>query len=246
MKKIKLIETILIILPAQPIFVGSPPPLIDVKASHNNEQNTTEFIVNIFQMIGREEAHWSSFRSAVVSFQQSLEEHSRAPTTENRGSSGRHAERSSDIADIRPEEKACPPARDGNCVSCREENSRFVSEGTPTSPKKSTKDTKKEHHKAKTIINDSWDRENTTSTNQVHHQHQQLELIGLEEVDKDVNKNKARCSEFLSPANELSQTSHTDHTSALSIAEQRLAEVKLKLSMTEAERDELEFQLMQT
>ena len=87
----------------------------------------------------------------------------------------------------------------------------------------------------------SWDDTRNIETNQ---KHQVMELIGLEEVNKGVySRNITRGNDLFSPAHAPSHTSHT--TDALSIAEQQLAETKLKLFMTEAERDELEFQLMQ-
>ena len=71
--------------------------------------------------------------------------------------------------------------------------------------------------------------------------HQQLELFGVEEVvTKSVNNIGG--NELLLPASP-SRESHA--TNALSVAEQQLAETKFKLAMTESERDELEFQLMQ-
>ena len=77
-----------------------------------------------------------------------------------------------------------------------------------------------------------------------------VELTGLEEVNKSVHsRNNIVLGthdhiNLRSPANAPSHTSHTT-TNALSIAEQQLAETKLKLALTESERDELEFQLIQ-
>lgn len=74
--------------------------------------------------------------------------------------------------------------------------------------------------------------EETNDNNERKQTHNHLELIGLEEVG----------NELLLPASP-SRESHA--TNALSVAEQQLAETKFKLAMTESERDELEFQLMQ-
>ena len=78
-----------------------------------------------------------------------------------------------------------------------------------------------------------------------------VELTGLEEVNKSMHSmnNVMNHHDHLlrSPAtNALSRESHnTITTNALSVAEQQLAETRLKLAMTESERDELEFQLIQ-
>ena len=78
-----------------------------------------------------------------------------------------------------------------------------------------------------------------------------VELTGLEEVNKSVHsRNNIVLGthdhiNLRSPANAPSHTSHTT-TNALSIAEQQLAETKLKLALTESERDELEFELMKS
>ena len=90
---------------------------------------------------------------------------------------------------------------------------------------------------------------NTTQTN-----HQYLELIGMEEVDRNICSvnNKANLSSHdntttcNNPTNANAIMSHaSQNTNALSIATQELAEMKLKLALTESERDELEFELMQ-
>lgn len=78
--------------------------------------------------------------------------------------------------------------------------------------------------------------------------HRYLELTGLEEVNKgEYDRN---LSSHLSPENNLTSPthlgSHTSHTTnPLSMAEQQLADTRLKLAITESERDELEFRLMQ-
>ena len=99
--------------------------------------------------------------------------------------------------------------------------------------------------------NNSWDDKSIELKNNNNSSHPQLELIGnLEEVKRNIqsrNNNTVMThnDDILSPMN--AHQSHTSHTTnaALSIAEQQLTETKLKLAMTEMERDELEFQLMQ-
>ena len=62
--------------------------------------------------------------------------------------------------------------------------------------------------------------------------HQNLELIGLEEVNTEQH---------------AQSSAHSSHATmdALSITAQQLSETRLKLALIESERDELEFQLMQ-
>ena len=73
------------------------------------------------------------------------------------------------------------------------------------------------------------------------------DFIGLDEIDAGGFSHN---SNILSPLNEdgiASQTAASRAVSeALSTAEQQLAKMKQQLALTEAERDELEFQLMQT
>mmetsp|Transcript_330 Transcript_330/g.645 ORF Transcript_330/g.645 Transcript_330/m.645 type:complete len:205 (-) Transcript_330:41-655(-) len=195
-------------------------------------------------MLAGEEAHWSSFRSAVVGLQHSLGEHAPAPTeigdSSSSSSSRYHARRSTNI---RPEEKGVPPTSDDCCNSTPRANPQSALEGVDAMNANAWKENAKPQNNAvgelETIT--SWDDTRNIETNQ---KHQVMELIGLEEVNKGLySRNNTRGNDLFSPAHAPSHTSHT--TDALSIAEQQLAETKLKLFMTEAERDELEFQLMQ-
>ncbi len=91
--------------------------------------------------------------------------------------------------------------------------------------------------------------ENNDNTTQSSHHHHYLELIGMEEVDRSIcsvnNKNNLSSHDNNIPTNNA--MSHaSQNTNALSIATQELAEMKLKLALTESERDELEFELMQS
>lgn len=72
--------------------------------------------------------------------------------------------------------------------------------------------------------------------------HRHLELIGLEELDKSAYGRNNHVG------NEVGQHAHSStHSSqqTLSIAAHQLAKIRLKLALTESERDELEFKLMQ-
>ena len=76
-------------------------------------------------------------------------------------------------------------------------------------------------------------------------------LTGLEEVNKSRILHSSNNlivgggpNNLTSPTNATSHASHTT-MNAMSVAEQSLVETRLKLAMTESERDELEFQLIQ-
>ena len=76
--------------------------------------------------------------------------------------------------------------------------------------------------------------------------HQQLELIGLEEVTtNEYHRNNCQCDNKVEQ--HAQSSAHSSHATmdALSITVQQLAETRLKLALTESERDEMEFQLMQ-
>ena len=79
-------------------------------------------------------------------------------------------------------------------------------------------------------------------------QNPQFDFSGLEGIDLNES---SMYSNMVSPLNEngyaLSQNATSQVNSmALSNAEKQLAEMTLKLALTEAERDELEFELMQS
>ena len=76
--------------------------------------------------------------------------------------------------------------------------------------------------------------------------HRHLQLIGLEEVTtNEYNRNNCQCdNEHEQHAQSSAHSSHAT-MDALSITAQQLAETRLKLALTESERDEMEFQLMQ-
>mmetsp|Transcript_20977 Transcript_20977/g.44904 ORF Transcript_20977/g.44904 Transcript_20977/m.44904 type:complete len:192 (+) Transcript_20977:21-596(+) len=186
----------------------------------------------------REEAHWSSFRIAVVDLQHTLRGYSPAPMA-SRDISISHARRGS--KDIRSLSNGGPPssmklAKQDHLF--RRENPQSALEDivdvNPDSFKENPNPLDEVNHK------NLWD-DTKREPNQTH---QHLELIGLEQVvNKNVFRNKTLANNLSSPAKPLSHASHT--TNALSMTEQQLAETRLKLAMTESERDELEFQLMQ-
>ena len=79
-------------------------------------------------------------------------------------------------------------------------------------------------------------------------QNPQFDFSGLERIDPNES---IMCTNMVSTLNQnhygLSQTATSQVNSmALSNAEKQIAEIKLKLALTEAERDELEFELMQS
>mmetsp|Transcript_22530 Transcript_22530/g.48798 ORF Transcript_22530/g.48798 Transcript_22530/m.48798 type:complete len:186 (+) Transcript_22530:148-705(+) len=178
-------------------------------------------------MLTKEEAHWSSFRSAVVGLQHTLINHSSVSHTNGRNG---HL-----------------PAKDKYAHHHRNDISSSASshDAPRKKPQSALDDISKESTKPQYQLDvlDTWNLWDgkKSETGQTH---QHLELIGLEEVNMSVHsRNNIVGNDLVSPANAPSHTSHT--TIALSIAEQQLAETRLKLAMTESERDELEFQLMQ-
>ena len=94
-------------------------------------------------------------------------------------------------------------------------------------------------------INNDSDNDKNYSTTQPHH-HQYLELIGMEEVDRSNLSSHDNHNNYVSTNNTNTMSHASQNTTALSIATQELAEMKLKLALTESERDELEFELMQS
>ena len=184
-------------------------------------------------MVTREEAHWSSFRSAIAGLQRTLR--TQAPSAlgdaECDGDDPRVIDKTGYISTDNHDAKR--NHKDGN--SSRQMNhARTEGEKRQSNrPQKEFNLPKDELGTSNMIMNDS----NDTGTEK--EANNRLELIGLDEVNTDNDL-------ILSPASAApSHTSH-DTASALSMAEQQLAELRLKLAMTESERDELEFRLMQS
>lgn len=199
-------------------------------------------------MTTKEEVHWSSFRSAVVGLQHSL----------------RAAHASSALADIEGISHARDEVHHHDMHHHRNGNNNSSSaliqnddlgENTQSAldndaSKERTKPQSNEQDKSNALdhffeASSTWDGRNIeTNNNEAHHR---LELIGLEEVntgDIYISSRNNVDNDLISPSSEPSHTSQTASI-ALSIAEQQLANMRLKLAMTESERDELEFQLMQ-
>jgi hypothetical protein len=201
----------------------------------------------------REEAHWNSFRGEVSQLQQTLIEsllksdNSSKTAGKKKGdeiniTKGSHAashdgdETVSAAKNNSKQFEASAQHRENDTILCndgRKENKLLQSQ-LQLSPLEELDDSAE-------IIED----ENNDNATQTHHHHYYLELIGMEEVDKSIcsvnNKNNL---DDIPMNNAMSHASQ--NTNALSIATQELAEMKLKLALTESERDELEFELIQS
>ncbi|KAL3817317.1 hypothetical protein ACHAXA_003058 [Cyclostephanos tholiformis] len=169
----------------------------------------------------KEEAHWSSFRSAVAGLQNALIELSFSDEAET--------ERSSADRELY-----------GNDVnSCTYNNLRDAAPAGNKRPQSISDDLCNEdattHYYPHYFTKDRWQSGNT----EIEKSHRHLELIGLEEIEMNNNVG----NEDIPPTHSPTQSSNA--TVALSITTQQLAEMRLKLALTESERDELEFRLMQ-
>ena len=206
-------------------------------------------------MFTKEEAHWASFRSAVGSLQQllvhvnnNIGEGDETNTIDNGNMQGMNQ------------------LHINSSTSNEKKTARIINPQSALDDTYQDKITQITHEYGTTSIaaqqrNDknSWDEAN--ETNQSHPNlelnsleegedtNRSVELTGLEEVNRSVHSRNnivlgtGDHINLTSPANAPSHTSHT--TTMLSQAEQQLAETRLKLAMTESERDELEFQLIQ-
>ena len=208
-------------------------------------------------MFTKEEAHWSSFRNAVSSLQQTLLE------------SSVHPPKLSD--DIIGNRDRCNNHTDGSGIIRIQEQNRNKSHTTKTSISNSQSsiidDTCQENScsmpKYQNVIskssNKAWDDKHDETSQRYENndlinsleENTDVILTGLEEVNKSVLHSSNNMivgggtnNNLISPTNATSHASHTT-MNALSVAEQSLVETRLKLAMTESERDELEFQLIQ-
>ena len=196
-------------------------------------------------MFTKEEAHWASFRCAVGSLQQLLLVH----VNNNIGDGDEtNTDDNSNMQDV----------NQLHISSNEKKTARIINQVDKTTHQYGTTSIAAQEKHDNNLVND----ENTDETNQSHQNlelnsleggeetNKSVELTGLEEVNKSVHSRNnivlgtGDHINLRSPANAPSHTSHTT-TNALSIAEQQLAETKLKLALTESERDELEFQLIQ-
>jgi hypothetical protein len=174
--------------------------------------------------LSKEEAHWSSFRSAVAGLQHALTELSYSVEVKmERTSTGRELY-GSDVNSSSTSSRNAPRNKPQSILDdlCNEN----------ANPCDHPQD----------ISKNRWDGGNIEINRSLH---RHLELIGLEEVDKSEysRENDHDSNELAPPAHSSPHSSHA--TTALSMASQQLAETKLKLALTESERDELEFRLMQ-
>jgi len=165
----------------------------------------------------KEEAHWSSFRSAVAGLQHALTELSYS-------------------AEVKMERTSTGCELYGSDVNSSSTSSR----NAPKNKLQSILDDV--CNKPQDVSENRWDGGNIEINRSLH---RHLELFGLEEVDKSEysRENHHDGNELAPPAHSSAHSSHA--TIALSMASQQLAETRLKLALTESERDELEFRLMQ-
>jgi len=211
-------------------------------------------------MLTKEEAHWNSFRIAVGSLQQTLLE-SNPPQLSDYVRNGSRDSRCSNHTDGRGIIGIHEQSRDKrhNTKTSISNSQSSIIDDTSCQEKNSSSMPKHQNVISKSS-NKTWDdRHDETSQ---RHENKDLEinslevntdviLTGLEEVSKNVlhsNNNMivggGTTNNLISPTNATSHASHTT-MNALSVAEQSLVETRLKLAMTESERDELEFQLIQ-
>lgn len=181
-------------------------------------------------MLAKEEEHWTSFRSAVVRLQYTL---SKLLTTANVESSG-----SMNDGCLYQRKKNTVTQKFGSSCELQSEMNRdefYECASHPHQPQDTTSNN--------ILRNDT----NTIDTNS---DPRQLQLIGLEKVQINSSWNgdtinMVDTDHLISPAHGGVPSNASYATNSLSIAEQQLAETRLKLAMTESERDELEFQLIQ-
>ena len=197
-------------------------------------------MVTEYPMLTKEDTHWSSFRNAVVCLQQTLSKvaETASPTSQE------DLERSEDKNDM----NECQ--RNNNAITqqmCSAREPLFMSVADACN------DSAPHLYRPQDILsnNTSWDHANNIiEPNNLSHR--QLELIGLEQVHHNNNNgwngntiSIVDTDHLVSPTHGVAPSHASQATNVLSIAEQQLAETRLKLAMTESERDELEFQLIQ-
>ena len=219
-----------------------------------------------------EEAHWSSFRGEVLQLQQALVANLLDKNNNGCSSSTTNSKASHDInVNRRKENAACYAQYDSKAKNGSRQIEATVVDENDTAINNISRDTSTETNKVPQsqlqlspleeledddnsyLSNNDSDNDKIYNATQPQH-HQYLELIGMEEVDRSICSlnNKSNLSShdnnyIISTNNNNNAMSHaSQNTNALSIATQELAEMKLKLALTESERDELEFELMQS
>jgi hypothetical protein len=197
-------------------------------------------MVNEQAMLTKDEVHWSSFRSAVVCLQHTLSKvaHASPRATTSESDYVAHSGSTNDENSCQQSNNSSPRRIDSDHErqSALDNDAYNESASHQFRPQDITSN------------NTRWEYTNNMETNSFH---RQLELIGLEQVHNNNNSWNDNAIDIIDTDHLISPThggvpSHASHTTnALSIAEQELAATRLKLAMTESERDELEFQLIQ-
>ena len=218
-----------------------------------------------------EEAHWSSFRGEVLQLQQSLVEilsdkdNGCSPSTKpvktsrddnnnmnsRKGETACYGSQINSKANIASKQMKIEAPVDENDTVLNNYRDFSTKNKLPQSQQLASFEELDDDDNYESISNDS-DTGKKYSSTQPHY-YQYLELVGMEEVDRSVcsvnNKSNlaAHDNDNRISTNYTNAMSHaSQNTNALSIAAQELAEMKLKLALTESERDELEFELMQS
>ena len=199
-----------------------------------------------------EEAHWFSFRGEVLELQHSLAASLFDDSEKNdKGSSSitKHIKKKADATKSSGRDKS---ANIDSKVT-REQVESSTNEDELQLKYRNYQDVKFPQSQLQLSPLQEFDDSNEIPDYEEHYgstsqaQHHYLELIGMEEVDKSIcsvnNKNNMSSQGYSPVNNAMSHASQ--NTNAHSIATQELAEMKLKLALTESERDELEFELMQ-
>ncbi len=200
-------------------------------SSNSDKRGTGEINRIAYYAMGstKEEEYWSSFRSAVACLQQKLSEKAKENVERSDNTNGGPHRRNSISIHRRFDSSHAEHLSVLNTDACNE----------CASPQ----------HRPQDIAsnNNQWDGTNIIDA---HLAHRRLELIGLENVHNNNSWNGntidiVDTDDLISPARGGAPSHSSYATNALSIAEQQLAETRLRLAMTESERDELEFQLIQ-
>ncbi|KAL7549278.1 hypothetical protein ACHAWF_012554 [Thalassiosira exigua] len=213
-----------------------------------NEKNAEDGINLI-----REEAHWSSFRHAVAGLQVALVEKSSFETeTKDRNSYERQRRGSLDsLADVKSTPNTISKhsgAQHGDSSLGQNVGEEYSQSALNENSLKSDSLTEDRFHRGDRDLSHlpkNMLENNSPGGDNIGTKNPTLELVGLEEVNRAVyNKSNFDGNGISSPVTAPSQMSPASN--ALTKAEQQLAEMKLRLAMTESERDELEFILMQS
>eukprot|EP00984_Skeletonema_dohrnii_P020884 scaffold10292_cov119-Skeletonema_dohrnii-CCMP3373.AAC.5 len=223
---------------------------------------STESIASTATQISRsEEAHWSSFRGEVLQLQQSLVaslfdndngctsstksvKKSRDKNTSRKGNEANYSSQADSMTKTNGKQLKAPAnANDTQLHHGVTKENKLPQSQLQLSPLEELDDN------SEFINNESDDSNFNYNATQSHHHY--LELIGMEEVDRSIcsvnNKHNLSSHDNNNvPTNNNALSHASQNTNALSIATQELAELKLKLALTESQKDELEFELMQS